>query len=129
MAAAKIQDRTCPLCEKAYPFPAGAEECEKIGLPRKIPIWKPEERLRLNPEVYARRFPNWPPDQNQFAVAGSLFDGLCKRTVHCVVKLDSMAKRHYYEVCVRWLGGAGDIKTERRVWVRADDLEAGEGKA
>ena len=126
MNSFKIRELTCPVCDRVCNNPSEAQECAKRGPPRRVPVWKQGERLRMKPEVFALRFADRPAEDNSFALTGQLFNGLRKRTANCAVKYDPASAGHCYEICVRWLGDESDTKVARKVWVRADDLEAQE---
>ncbi len=117
-----FKGKICGFCGEAHPFPAENDN----GVPKTFPPFRVHQDLRLNPAVFTARFPKVPAEQNVFVIAGPLADGLCRRTMHCAVKFDRALSVHRYQIEVRWTGCAGDISTQRKIMVWADDVSAAE---
>jgi hypothetical protein len=125
-----VSERTCRYCGRVYQYPAGARFCEDEYRIDKAPTFKVGERLTLDPKVFAERYPKLEPTSNLFVIAGPLFRGqwddkaecgLRTRTMNCLIGLDLINQRHYYDVRIRLIGEAS-WKEERLIFVRARDL-------
>lgn len=120
MSSNKIQNMICRVCDEVHP-PPGENDA---GVPKTFPGFKVADPLRLEPEVFAKRYPDAPDNQNTFVIAGALLDGNCRRTIHCTVRFDRGLRIHRYQIVILWTGCVGDIKQQRKIPVWAEDVSA-----